>query len=81
MTRAQQEDAVREADQLDPDVDHRSTDYQPDLNGSPSHRADTRESRTWSQQQSSGPANPAPAGPETTGPDDIRTGARAPRTT
>lgn len=29
MTRAQQEDAVREADRLDPDVDHRAADYRP----------------------------------------------------
>lgn len=28
-TEAQQEDTVREADRLDPDVDHSSTDYQP----------------------------------------------------
>ncbi len=33
QTRAQREDAVREADRLDPDVNHRSDDYQPDLNG------------------------------------------------
>ena len=35
MTRAQQEDHLREADRLDPDVDHRAPEYQPDLNGSP----------------------------------------------
>lgn len=29
MTRAKQEDAVREADRLDPDVNHRSADYTP----------------------------------------------------
>lgn len=67
-TRAQQEDVVREADRLDPDVDHRSSKYQPDLNGSPTHREDKREPRTWSQQQSGGSANPVPHGPETTGP-------------
>jgi len=38
MTRAQQEDHLREADRLDPDVDHRSPEYQPDLNGSPVHQ-------------------------------------------
>ena len=33
QTRAQREDAVREADRVDPDVNHRSDDYEPDLNG------------------------------------------------
>jgi FtsZ-interacting cell division protein ZipA len=33
QTRAQREHAVREADRLDPDVDHRSDDYAPDLDG------------------------------------------------
>lgn len=40
LTRAQQENSVREADAVDPDVDHRSTDYQPDLDGTPGHRAE-----------------------------------------
>ena len=40
MTRAKQEDSLRTADRLDPDVDHRSPDYQPDLDGSPTHRRD-----------------------------------------
>ncbi len=53
MTRAKQEDAVREADRLDPDVDHRSKDYQPDLNGGPAHQEGTHDSRTWNQQQGS----------------------------
>ncbi|MCW2763124.1 MAG: hypothetical protein JWR85_3325 [Marmoricola sp.] len=70
MTRAQQEDSLRDADRIDPDVDHRARDYQPDLNGSPSHRADDSTERTWSQQQSSGPANPVPPGPETIVPDE-----------
>ena len=35
MTRAQHEDHLREADRLDPDVDHRSAEYQPDLDGAP----------------------------------------------
>ncbi len=35
MTRAQQEDNLREADRLDPDVDHRDTEYRPDRNGAP----------------------------------------------
>jgi FtsZ-interacting cell division protein ZipA len=41
MTRAQQEDSLREADRVDPDVDHRSSEYQPDLNGTPEHRSAT----------------------------------------
>jgi hypothetical protein len=53
MTRAKQEDAVREADRLDPDVDHRSKDYQPDLNGGPAHREGAPDSRAWNQQQGS----------------------------
>jgi hypothetical protein len=65
MTRAQQEEALREADRVDPDVDHRSPEYQPDLNGSPTHRADGTESPAWSASQQTGPANPVPPGPET----------------
>ena len=42
MTQARQEDSLREADRVDPDVDHRSTHYTPDLNGSPVHGNDTR---------------------------------------
>ena len=34
QTRAEHEDRVREADRIDPDVDHRSADYQPDVHGS-----------------------------------------------
>ncbi len=30
QTEAQQEDAIREADRLDPSVDHRSDDYTPE---------------------------------------------------
>lgn len=40
MTRAQQEESVREADRLDPDVDHTAPDYQPNLDGTPAQRAD-----------------------------------------
>ena len=39
MTQARQEDAVREADRVDPDVNHRSKEYAPDLNGSPAQRS------------------------------------------
>ncbi len=46
MTQARQEDSLREADRLDPDVDHRSTHYTPDLNGSPVHGNDTRNDPT-----------------------------------
>jgi len=73
MTRAHQEDRVREADRLDPDVDHRSTDYQPELDGSPTHRAATTEPEAHTRTQErhvAGPANPVPPGPETTPPDD-----------
>lgn len=72
MTQARQEDSIREADRIDPDVDHRSTHYQPDLNGSPLHRADQsteshngQSAGTRTQRQTSGPANPVPPGPET----------------
>jgi FtsZ-interacting cell division protein ZipA len=72
MTRAQQENAVREADRVDPDVDHRSSDYQPDLNGSPVQREgqhvdrqNGRTAGTWTQEQSTGGATPVPPGPET----------------
>jgi Flp pilus assembly protein TadB len=64
MTQAKQEDALREADRLDPDVDHRDPEYAPDLDGGPDQRGAT-EARTWSQQQSTGPADPVPPGPET----------------
>lgn len=84
MTRASQEDAVREADRVDPDIDHRATEYSPDLNGSPSHRSQEHEheheqeqepgqetpDRVASQRQAGGPANPVPSGPETIVPDD-----------
>lgn len=65
MTRAQQEDAVREADSLDPDVDHRADRYQPDLNGTPTHRTEVTGTGAHTQRQSNGPANPVPPGPET----------------
>lgn len=42
MTHAQQEDAVREADRLDPDVNHRAGDYQPDLDDGSTRREDPR---------------------------------------
>lgn len=76
MTQARQEDAVREADRVDPDVDHRSKEYSPDLNGSPTHQQPELEpelgtpSHVSSQRQASGPANPVPTGPETIVPDD-----------
>ncbi len=73
MTRAHQEDRVREADRLDPDVDHHATEYQPDLNGAPvertarvEHEHDTRAE----ERHVGGPANPVPPGPETTSPDE-----------
>ena len=65
MTRAHQEHALREADQIDPDVDHRAPDYEPQLDGTPNHRAEGTESRTWSQEHTDGSANPVPTGPET----------------
>jgi FtsZ-interacting cell division protein ZipA len=76
MTRAQQENAVREADRVDPDVDHRSSDYQPDLNGTPVQREGQHEGQhvdrqngrtagTWNQGPSTGGASPVPPGPET----------------
>jgi len=78
MTQAKQEDHLREADRLDPDVDHRDPDYTPGLHRGPDHvgsdhggatsstdRDGATEARTWSQQQSDGPANPVPPGPET----------------
>ena len=68
MTRAQQEDALREADQLDPDVDHSSPEYRPDVEGGPSHRGEANEPGT--RPHSTGPANPVPPGPETTPPRD-----------
>jgi hypothetical protein len=70
MTRAQQEDSLREADRVDPDVDHRSSEYQPDLNGSP-HRSGVRgpESHETRERHVGGPANPVPPGPETVTPD------------
>jgi hypothetical protein len=45
-TTKEQEDAAREADRLDPDIDHRSSEYQPNIDGSPTHRADTGTPRT-----------------------------------
>jgi hypothetical protein len=82
MTRARQEDAVREADRVDPDVDHRSSEYEPDLNGSPvrrgAHRVgqhdttpDGSTAETWDR-ESNGPANPVPSGPETIVPEHER---------
>jgi FtsZ-interacting cell division protein ZipA len=72
MTRARQEDAVREADRVDPDVDHRAAEYAPDLDGSPTHRSDVTESGTTERTGSrrAGAANPVPSGPETIVPDD-----------
>ena len=63
MTRAQQEDSLRTADRLDPDVDHRSPDYRPDLDGAPTHRGD--ETAHPGGHHSNGSANPIPSGPET----------------
>ena len=37
------EDKVREADRLDPDVDHTTSEHQPDLDGAPSHRGEPTE--------------------------------------
>ena len=71
VEQASYEDKLREADRLDPDVDHRATEYQPDLNGNPSHRGAPAESErgTWTQERRvDGPANPVPPGPETTPP-------------
>jgi FtsZ-interacting cell division protein ZipA len=73
MTRAQQEDSLREADRLDPDVDHRSSDYQPELDGTPSHRAGVEDAETpqeTRERRAGGPANPMPSGPETVAPDE-----------
>jgi uncharacterized membrane protein len=72
MTRAQQEDSLREADRLDPDVDHRSSDYQPELNDSPPHSAGVEDAETpqeTRERRVGGPANPVPPGPETIAPD------------
>ncbi len=44
MTRARQEDAVREADRVDPDVDHRAAEYSPDLDGASDHGSPTHRS-------------------------------------
>jgi hypothetical protein len=77
MTRATQEDRLREADRLDPDVDHRAPDYQPGVGGT--HRSEGQEvhpdgsptsgsqatgSSTRNQHSAATP-NPAPSGPET----------------
>jgi len=65
MTRAQQEDSLRAADRLDPDVDHRSQQYKNDLDGKPTHRGEATESGTLPRQPSAGPANPVQPAPET----------------
>jgi hypothetical protein len=73
MTRAQQEDSLREADRLDPDVDHRSSDYQPELDDNPARRADVGDVETpqeTRERRVGGPANPVPPGPETVTPEE-----------
>jgi TolA-binding protein len=67
QTRAQQEDALREADRVDPDVDHRAPDYRPGTDDMPPRTGATQqnESRTGSHAQPTGPADPVPPGPET----------------
>ena len=74
MTRAAQEDRLREADRLAPDVTHRDPDYQPGI-GDGTHRAGNRDvpggatpagtSHQGDQHPASGTANPVPPGPET----------------
>ena len=73
MTRAAEEDRLREADRLDPDVDHRSADYRPGVNGAPNHPDES----TGRHTESTGPANPVPPGPETAGPGTTHSGATA----
>ena len=76
QTRAAQEDRLREADRLDPDVNHRDPDYQPGAGTAPGqHTAPGHtegqgsRSQTQHPQHSSGEANPVPPGPETTPPE------------
>ncbi len=91
MTQARQENAVREADRVDPDVDHRSKEYAPDLDGTPGHRApEAGHDETLrehghehehghdevTERQTGGPANPVPPGPETIVPDGYDDGRR-----
>ena len=69
MTQAQREESLRAADRVDPDVDHRSADYQPDLDGARTHRAQetVNPEKTVERggRHSNGAANPIPTGPET----------------
>lgn len=76
QTRARQEDAVRDADQVDPDVDHRSSDYTPDLDGSPSERTEVAEP---TEQRAGGGTHTGPADPVPSGPETIVPGERDPR--
>ena len=76
QTRATQEDRLREADRLDPDVDHRDPDYQPGAGTTSGQHSATghtegqgSRSQTQNPQHSTGPANPVPPGPETTAPE------------
>jgi hypothetical protein len=75
QTRATQEDRLREADRVDPDVNHRSPDYQPGAGTAPGQHAapgehiEGKRSQTQHPEHSSGTANPVPPGPETTPPE------------
>jgi FtsZ-interacting cell division protein ZipA len=81
QTRAVQEDRLREADRLDPDVDHRDPEYQPGAGAVPGeqtgeHTGDHTESHgahaVTQPGHSTGTANPVPPGPETTAPEETR---------
>ncbi|MEO5652758.1 MAG: hypothetical protein ABIN79_01890 [Marmoricola sp.] len=63
MTQAQHEESLRAADRIDPDVDHRSADYEPQLDAGQVDR--TNETVEPGGRQSNGAANPVPTGPET----------------
>jgi predicted phage gp36 major capsid-like protein len=87
QTRAQEEHSLREADRLDPDVDHQDPDYRPGLDSTGTHRGEDvthRDHRTngspahdqghgtGAHRRSSSPADPVPPGPETIVPDHER---------
>jgi TolA-binding protein len=84
QTRATQEDRLREADRLDPDVNHRDPDYRPGApsapgehtpghtagqHTAPGEHTEGKRSQTQNPAHSAGEANPVPPGPETTAPE------------
>ncbi len=69
QTRAVHEDRVREADRIDPDVDHRSSEYQPDLQGTTTHEQHVGDGATTGHDahgfDTTGPEGPGPVDPQT----------------